>query len=174
MEHYEFQKRLKAAHRKAVKKYSAGERDANSFFNEKEKAFLASIGATPTEIYDFAEDWVTDREPDWETCLQVQTIRRDFFILEQGGIPSGKQLAMSDFPAKEQEVEGIAWLPRLILKAKSKLRGEMPADLMYCCGGDRDFFRTRNIHPSEFLHLVWQQMDNDRATIDWVVQRSRK
>ena len=34
-------------------------------------------------------------------------------------------------------IDGIAWLPRILVKARLKLRGEMPADLMYGCGGDR-------------------------------------
>jgi len=174
MEHYEFHKRLKAIHEKAVAKYAAGEREADAYFDESETAFLQSIGATPVEMYDFAEDWVSEREPDWESFLLIQTIRRDFFLLEQGGEPSGNRLPMSDYPEKDDEADGIPWLPRLILKAKSKLRGEMPVDLMYCCGGDRDFFRTHDIHPSEFLHLTWRNIDNDRTIIDWVLQRSGK
>ena len=42
---------------------------------------------------------------------------------------------------------------------------------MYSCGGDRNFFRTHDIHPAEFLTLVWRNGDNDAATIDWVVWR---
>ena len=40
-------------------------------------------------------------------------------------------MEMDDFPAKADEVEGIAWLPRLIVKARAKLAGQLPADLMY-------------------------------------------
>jgi hypothetical protein len=43
---------------------------------------------------------------------------------------------------------------------------------MYSCGGDRAFFRTHDIHPAEFLTLIWRNLDNDVATIDWVVKRS--
>jgi hypothetical protein len=76
-------------------------------------------------------------------------------------------------PAKTDAIEGIEWLPRLIPKTKAKLRGELPCSLMYCCGGDRRFFQAHDIHPAEFLSLVWRNGDNDAATIAWVVQRSR-
>ena len=32
--------------------------------------------------------------------------------------------------------------------------------------------RPPDIHPAEFLSLVWRNGDNDNATIDWVVRRS--
>jgi len=40
-------------------------------------------------------------------------------------------MELNEFPAKTDEVEGIAWLPRLITKARAKLAGNLPADLMY-------------------------------------------
>jgi hypothetical protein len=40
-------------------------------------------------------------------------------------------MAIYEFPAKSAKVEGIAWLPRLITKARAKLAGSLPADLMY-------------------------------------------
>ena len=62
----------------------------------------------------------------------------------------------------------------IIPKTKAKLRGELPPSLMYCCGGDRRFFQEYNIHPAEFLSLVWRQEGNDAAIVDWVVKRSKK
>jgi hypothetical protein len=59
-------------------------------------------------------------------------------------------------------------LPRLIPKAEAKLRGEMPADLMYCCGGDRKFFKTHNIDPAEFLRKVWDARGNQAEVVAWV------
>ena len=75
-------------------------------------------------------------------------------------------------PAKTDAVRGIEWLPRIIPKAKAKLRGELPSSLMYCCGGDRRFFKTHDILPAEFLSLVWRHEHADAAIIDWVVRRS--
>ena len=74
-------------------------------------------------------------------------------------------------PAKDDAVRGIAWLPRLLPKARAKLRGELPASLMYCCGGDRRFFREHNILPAEFLALTWRHENDPDAVIDWVVRR---
>jgi hypothetical protein len=58
-------------------------------------------------------------------------------------------------------------------KARAKLRGELPASLMYCCGGDRRFFKTHNILPAEFLSLVWRHLNDDNAIVEWVVRRSQ-
>ena len=78
---------------------------------------------------------------------------------------------MESLPAKAKEVDGIAWLPRLIEKARAKLRGEMPAELMYGCGGDRPFLRSMNVELSEFLRLVWICGEDDRRIIDYVKAR---
>jgi hypothetical protein len=43
---------------------------------------------------------------------------------------------------------------------------------MYCCGGDRKFFKQHDILPSEFLALIWRSELNNAAIIDWVVKRS--
>jgi hypothetical protein len=45
---------------------------------------------------------------------------------------------------------------------------------MYSCGGDRRFFKTHDIHPAEFLSLVWRDENNDAAIVAWVMQRSQK
>jgi hypothetical protein len=44
--------------------------------------------------------------------------------------------------------------------------------MMYSCGGDRLFFTTNDIEPSEFLALIWRHLDDDQAIIDWVIRRS--
>jgi hypothetical protein len=43
---------------------------------------------------------------------------------------------------------------------------------MYCCGGDRRFFKAHNILPAEFLSAVWRHEGDDRAVIEWVKRRS--
>ena len=100
-------------------------------------------------------------------------MRRDFFLSVQKGKPSTAVLVEAALPAKDEKAKGIEWLPRIIPKAKAKLRGELPATLMYCCGGDRRFFKAHDILPAEFLSLVWRNGDKDGATIDWVVARSK-
>ena len=71
-------------------------------------------------------------------------------------------------PAKAAELEGIAWLPRIIAKARLKLRGELPADLMYGCGGDRPFLRKMNLDLPRFLKLVWECGDDTRRIVEAV------
>ena len=90
----------------------------------------------------------------------------------QQGHASSAVLDESKLPAKTDAIRGIEWLPRIIPKTKAKLRGELPGSLMYCCGGDRRFFKTHDILPSEFLGLVWRHEHDDAAIVDWVVKRS--
>jgi hypothetical protein len=44
---------------------------------------------------------------------------------------------------------------------------------MYCCGGDRRFFKERDIQPAEFLQVIWHAGDNDKTIVDWVAHRSK-
>lgn len=82
---------------------------------------------------------------------------------------------MDSLPPKDEAVDGIEWLPRIISKARAKLRGEMPAELMFGCGGDRPFLRGVNIHPADFLREVWAAGGEDRRIIEFVKrQRSMK
>jgi hypothetical protein len=52
--------------------------------------------------------------------------------------------------------------------ARIKLAGEMPDDLMYGCGGDRDFLARSNLTLPQFLQLVWDAGNDDRRIIDTV------
>ncbi len=81
---------------------------------------------------------------------------------------------MEEFPAKDAEVDGIPWLPRLIMKARTKLIGQLPKELMYCCGGDRAFFRKCDIHPADFLRVVWDAGDDERKIPAFVKSRAQK
>lgn len=153
------------------KRYAGGERVPEKLFTKGELEFLNAIGCTAQEMFDFIDDLARYGEPAFETVLLTQSVRRDFFMVEQGGVHSNHRISMDDLPSKKDEVDGIAWLPRLIQKARAKLRGEMPADLMYGCGGDRPFLREMNVELSEFLRLVWSAEEDDRKIIDYVKRR---
>lgn len=86
-------------------------------------------------------------------------------------MPSDTTIDMSSLPAKSDAVRGIEWLPRIVPKALAKLRGEMPDDLMYGCGGDRRFFKTHGIHPAEFLAVVSHFEKDVERIYDWVEAR---
>ena len=173
MSHYVFQETLKQLWSKAVDLYEAGNRESGTYFDTDELAFLASVGHSAQEVYDFAEDKVKYGEPDFETFLLIAAQRRHYFLTVMDGKSSDKVVDTPDLTPKTESVRGIEWLPRLIEKARAKLRGEMSDDLMYGCGGDRKFFKTHDIHPAEFLQFVTAHFDDDEAIIDFVVRRSK-
>jgi len=171
--HHDYHKRLQALWEQAVTLYQAGNRSSGSYFDREELAFLAAVGHTAQEVYDFAEDYARGQDPDRTTFLLVAAQRRDYFLNVMGGKPGDKVVDTVNLPPKTEAVRGIEWLPRIIPKARAKLRGEMSDDLMYGCGGDRAFFRTHDIHPAEFLAVVARHFDDDEAIIDFVVSRSK-
>lgn len=171
MKHYDFAAKFRAAYDYAVALYAKGQRDSSTYFDASQRAFLATNGITPQYMYDYAEDELNGGEPGYDNALMIESVRRDYFLNVQHGKPSAARLDESSLPAKTDSVRGVEWLPRIIPKAKAKLRGELPASLMYSCGGDRRFFRTNDILPAEFLALVWRHEHNDAAIVDWVVNR---
>jgi hypothetical protein len=172
MKNYDFATHFRSLFDKATEQYAKGQRGAESFFSAEDKAWLAGNGLTAQNLYDYAEDENNAHEPGYDRTLGIELIRRDYFLLEQGGKPSKTVLDEAKLPAKTDSILGIEWLPRIIPKARAKLRGELPPSLMYCCGGDRRFFKTHDILPSEFLAVVWKFEGNDPAVVDWVVNRS--
>ena len=153
---------------RGVVAWKAGRKSPATMFGNEDSAFLATIGCTAQELFDFVDDGQRYGEPDFETTLAVTAIRRDYFLNVMKGKPTGRTVSMGSLPAKTAEVDGIAWLPRLIVKARVKLRGEMPADLMYGCGGDRPFLDDMNMNLPGFLKLVWECGDDDRRIINAV------
>ena len=173
MKHYDFADRFRALYDKAVKLYASGRKGADTYFSPEESAFLASNGIAAQHLYDYAEDQNNYSEPGYDRALAIELIRRDYFLNVQRSKPSGQALDAAALPAKTEAAKGIEWLPRIIPKTKAKLRGELPPELMYSCGGDRAFFKKHDIHPAEFLSLVWRNENNDGAIVDWVVQRGK-
>jgi hypothetical protein len=148
--------------------WKAGRRSAQAMFPPADVAFLAGLGCSAQELFDFVDDSLNYGDLDFETTLAVTEIRRDYFLNVMHGKPTGRIVEMSDLPAKSAKVDGIAWLPRLIVKARAKLRGEMNPDLMYGCGGDRPFLREHRMTLPQFLQLVREKGDDDRAIVDAV------
>ncbi len=155
----------------SVPKYQAGHQKAAGLVDEKGAAFLASIGYTEQEFFDFVEDFAKAGEPTLDTALKIAAVRRDYFLQVQGGVRSKHVIDMDKLPSKDAQVEGIGWLPRISPKAEAKLRGEMPPDLMYGCGGDRRFFRENKVDPAELLRTVWKANGNHAEIIAWVKAR---
>ncbi len=155
----------------AATNYRANVREPDALFSPDEVAFLAEIGHRPREVFDYVEDWCDLREPTPEIATRIAGIRRGYFLSEQGATLSERRTPVASFPARDAELGGFRWLPRIIAKARSKLRGELPDDLMYSCGGDRQFLRGVNLDPVEFLRAVWKA-DGDDAQILELVRES--
>ena len=170
MKNYNFADRLHALYEKAATAYTAGQRGADTYFSNDDLAFLKANGLSAQNLYDYAEDDSGGNGPGWDRALAIEMVRRDYFRNIQGGKPSETTIDETRLPAKTAAVQGIEWLPRIIPKAKAKLRGELPSSLMYSCGGDRRFFQQHDIHPAEFLSAVWRHEHDDAAIVDWVVR----
>lgn len=171
MSNYDWPEQFRKVYDAASERYKKGEREPGNLFAKAELEFLASIGCTAQELFDFIDDRARYGEPGYETTLLTTAVRRDYFMLVQNGVPTGKTANMDLLPAKTDKVDGIEWLPRLIEKARIKLRGEMPAELMYGCGGDRPFLRSMNVELAEFLRLVWLCGDDNDKIVRYVKAR---
>ena len=163
-----WKEQLREIHARGTAAWRAGRRSPATMFDPADLAFLKSIGCSAQELFDFIDDLQDYGEPDFETVWEVQAIRREYFETVMANQPSSRTASMHDLPAKSTAVDGIAWLPRLIVKARLKLRGELPADLMYGCGGDRPFLRRMHMTLPSFLKLVWDCGDDDRKIVDAV------
>jgi len=168
VDNYNWAKQFRELFEDGLDAYRAGKRDAETMFDLVQNKFLAEIGATPQEIFDFVEDTFHGGDPGVETTLLITATRREYFISVQKSKPGTRVIAIDALPSKGAELGGIDWLPRIIEKARAKLRGEMPPELMYCCGGDRGFLREHGIHPADFLREVWAAGDDNQRILDFV------
>jgi hypothetical protein len=169
----EWHNKFKDLFARSIKAWQEGRQSASTMFTSEDTAFLSSIGHTPQELFDFVDDYLNYDEPDLSIALEVAAIRYDYFVKELHSKPSSKIGSMAALPAKTDAVDGIAWLPRIIEKARLKLRGEMPPELMYGCAGDRNFLRSVNLSLADFLKLVRDAVDDNRKIIDVVKKGAR-
>ena len=166
---YRWYHELKQLFVQSLERCRAGERSPARHYTNEQIGYLASIGLSPQEFFDFADDHTRyDGDPDWETTLLTNAVRREYFLGVQKGQASAKQVAMGSLPTKGAQLGGIPWLPRLIKKAEAKLRGEMPAELMYGCSGDRGFFREHRLSQPDFLRLVWLTNSDEGRILEYV------
>ena len=116
---------------KGVERHKQGRQSPEGMFEGDEPNFLESIGCSNQELFDFCDDYVRWGDVIYEQVEELQTVRYEHFINKLNSEPASHPMEMDEFPPKDAELEGIAWLPRLILKARAKLAGNLPADLMY-------------------------------------------
>jgi hypothetical protein len=160
---------------RAVAAYRGGEKDYNRHYNSADLAFLGSIGCQPREFFDFVEDFCEEGEPSPSTALLVASVRRDYFLAIQNGSPDPGEIVNRDnIPGFGEELAGLPYFPRILAKAKAKLRGGLDPDLMFGCGGDRAFLeRNGGIHPADFLRHVWATGDDEQKLAEWIKTQKR-
>lgn len=170
MSNYTWQTTFRALFDRCLEQYESGKTDPSAWFTAADKDFLKSIGCREREFFDFVDDHANadDGEPSIETALLIASARRDYLNAVQRGRTSDKIVAPSELPAKTAEMDGIVWLPRIIAKARAKLRGEMDPDTMFGCGGDRAFCARHDIHPADLLRTVWAAEDDDKRILAFV------
>lgn len=172
MNNYQWDKDFSSLFARCVDRYQSGDRDYTAYYSQEDLGFLYSIGYKPREFFDFVEDFEEEGEPAPTTALLIAAVRRDYFMTIQRGQVSSQELRGEDLPARDSELGGFVWLPRIAAKARAKLRGELHPDVMYSCGGDRQFLRTHGIHPADFLRVVWAARDEDEPLAQYVAAHS--
>ena len=77
---------------RCAKLHRAGDSRGEKWFTDADKAFLASIGYTTQEFFDFVDDHCRygDEGPTPETALLVAAVRRDYFNVILKRLWSGK------------------------------------------------------------------------------------
>ncbi len=158
---------------RCVTLYRGGNTELGSYYSNEDLQFLRGIGCKPRELFDFIEDYVDERDPTPTTALLIAAVRRDYLEVVQGGQLSEVEITREDLPTFGDTLGEIPYLPRILTKARAKLRGELDPDIMYCCGGDRKFLREHGIHPADFLRHVWAAGDDEGKIVELVIPAAR-
>lgn len=172
MNHFQWDSVFSELFERCLAEYRNGNEDFTSYYSPEDSAFLNSIGYKPREFFDFVEDFGDGGEPSPTTAVMIASVRRDYLRWEMGGKLSDHEITPDELPGKGEELGGYVWLPRILRKARGKLRGELDPDIMFCCGGDRKFLRANNIAPADFLRAVWSAGDDDEKMIRFVAQHA--
>ncbi len=150
-------------------RYQDGDHDFTTYYTPSDIEFLASIGCQTREFFDFIEDFCSEGNPSPSTALLIAAARRDYFHTVQKSNPSTRILTRNDIPTFGEVFEGMPYFPRIHAKAQAKLRGELDPDLMFACGGDRNFLNNHGqIAPADFLRKTWACGENTRKLAAWV------
>jgi hypothetical protein len=151
---------------RCLARYEVGDRDWRGYYTPEDLEFLTSIGHQPREFFDFVED-CGDGEPVTPAgALLVAAARRDYFRVVQGGQVTGTFFPAERLPAKDDDSwAGVAYGARILKKARLKLRGELDPEIMFGCGGDRQFLQRLDVPPADFLRWVWAAGEDDTKII---------
>lgn len=156
--------------------YRSGEKNFENHYTGEDLAFLCTIGCRPREFFDLVEDFCDEGEPSPSTAVLVAAVRRDYFLTVQHGVSPAANtplLTRETVPGFGLELDGMPYLPRILAKARAKLRGGLDPDLMYGCGGDRNFLHKHgDIHPADFLRHVWAVGDDTAKLVNWIKRQA--
>ena len=153
--------------------HASGDKNYTSYYKDDDRAMLAAIGYKEREFYDFVEDLNDYHAPTPSTALLIAAVRRDYFLTVQKGRAANETVTVEDLPTFGDTLADIAYLPRILCKARAKLRGTLDPEIMYGCGGDRNFLETHgNIHPADFLRHVWAAGDDDEKIARYIVAQN--
>ncbi len=154
---------------RCVKRYTNGDKDFTGYYDDEDMALLASIGYRTREFFDFVEDYCEEGGPSASTALLVAAVRRDYFEVVMEMQVRKPTLDRENIPSFGEELGGLYYLPRILAKARGKLKGELDPDLMFGCGGDRKFLKENGDIPmADFLRRVWAAGDDDSKIVDWI------
>tara|TARA_R110002096_G_scaffold19639_17_gene65401 strand:+ start:3908 stop:4432 length:525 start_codon:yes stop_codon:yes gene_type:complete len=153
---------------RCLTRYRSGDEDFTNYYSEQDLTFLTAIGYKPREFFDFVEDFGDGGEPTLTTAIMIASVRRDYLRHLMAGKLSAHEITPDELPGKQEELDGIVWLPRIIMKARGKLRGELDPNIMFSCGGDRHFLQTHDIAAADFLRAVWSAGDDDVKILKFV------
>ncbi len=152
--------------------HASGDKNYTNYYTDEDRALLAAIGYKEREFYDFVEDLNDYHAPTASTALLIAAVRRDYFLTVQKGKSSNEIVTVEDLPTFGDTIADIAYLPRILCKARAKLRGALDPEIMYGCGGDRNFLETNgNIHPADFLRHVWAAGDDDEKIARYILSQ---
>src|SRR4051812_8214938 len=76
--------------KRGVAAWEAGRKSARTMFAPADVQFLAAIGCTAQELFDFIDDALGWDDLDFETVLEVTAIRRAYFLEVMHGQPTGR------------------------------------------------------------------------------------
>jgi hypothetical protein len=159
---------MERAHAAALENYKAGCREPARIVDAQMLAELGAMGLGAQFLYDCVDDLVRYGEPSREDCLALAAERASSFREVMEGVAATRTWGVADLPPKAAEHAGVAWLPRIVRKARCFLEGSLGDDVMYGCAGDRAFLADYRATLPGFLRHVRVKGDDLDAALDYL------
>src|SRR4030095_4634254 len=105
MMHDDWQNQFRTVFNRGVAAWKQDRKSPATMFEPDDVKFLATIGCTAQELFDFVDDLQRYGEPDFQTALKIAALRRDYFLNVLKGKSTGRVASMDDLPAKTDEGE---------------------------------------------------------------------